>query len=65
MIIACMPSAATSNFISSKINGNLSLSITLTSICTVVSNIHNTFFLKIFSLLTVRDISIFNFIIQT
>jgi len=61
MIIACMPSAATSNFICSKINGNLSLSITLTSICTVSAIYTIPFVLKIFSLLTVRDISIFNF----
>ena len=60
MIIACMPSAATSNFICSKINGSVSLSITLTSICTVLAIYTIPFFLKIFTLLTERDISIFN-----
>ena len=47
MIIACMPSAATSNYICSKINGDLSLSITLTSICTVSAVYTIPFFLKI------------------
>jgi len=61
MIIACMPSAATSNFICSKINGNISLSIALTSICTVSAIYTVPFFLKIFSLLTERDISLFDF----
>ena len=60
MIIACMPSAATSNFITNKINGNTSLSITLTSICTVLAVYTIPFYLKMFSLLTTRDISIFS-----
>lgn len=61
MIIACMPSAATSNYICSKINGDLSLSITLTSICTISAVYTVPFFFKIFSLLTTKDIFFFNF----
>ena len=61
LIIACMPSAATSNFICSKINGNISLSVTLTSISTVLALYTIPFFFKIFTLMTERDISIFKF----
>lgn len=60
LIIACMPSAATSNFITSKINGDTSLSITLTSICTFLTIYTIPFFLKIFSIITKEDFSIFN-----
>ena len=59
MIIACMPSAATSNYISSKINGDLPLSITLTSLCTLSSIVSIPFYLKLFALVTDLDISIF------
>ena len=61
MIIACMPSAATSNFICSKVGGDTSLSISLTSICTLLAVFTIPFFFKIFSLITERDISILNF----
>lgn len=61
MIIACMPSAATSNYITSKINGDLPLSITLTSFCTLFSVLSIPFYLKLFSLITTQDVSILNF----
>ena len=60
MVIACMPSAATSNYITSKINGDLPLSITLTSICTLLSIFSIPFYLKLFALVTNSDISIFS-----
>ena len=50
MIIACMPSAATSNYITSKINGDLPLSITLTSLCTLLALFSIPFYLKLFGL---------------
>ena len=55
-----MPSAATSNFITSKINGDTSLSITLTSICTFLTIYTIPFFLKLFSFITKEDFSIFD-----
>ena len=60
MVIACMPSAATSNYITSKINGDLSLSITLTSLCTFLSIFSIPFYLKLFTLITTQDTSVFN-----
>ena len=60
MIIVCMPSAATSNYISSKIDGDLPLSITLTSLCTLFSVLSIPFYLKLFTLIT-QEASIFNF----
>ena len=60
MVIACMPSAATSNYITSKINGDLSLSITLTSLCTLLSILSIPFYLNLFSLITSQDNSFFN-----
>ena len=60
MVIACMPSAATSNYITSKINGDLPLSITLTSLCTLLSVFSIPFYLKLFTIVTAQDASIFN-----
>ena len=60
MVIACMPSAATSNYITSKINGELSLSITLTSLCTLLSIFSIPLYLKLFTLITTQDTFIFN-----
>ena len=60
IIIACMPSAATSNYITSKINGDLPLSITLTSLCTLLSVFSIPFYLKLFTIVTAQDASIFN-----
>ena len=60
LVISCMPSAATSNFITSKINGDTSLSITLTSICTFLTIYTIPFFLKLFSFVTKEDFSIFD-----
>jgi len=60
MIIACMPSAATSNFIANKIDADTSLSITLTSLCTLLAIYTIPFFFKIFSLLTKTDAFVFN-----
>jgi bile acid:Na+ symporter, BASS family len=59
MIIACMPSAATSNYISSKIDGDLPLSITLTSLCTLFSVLSIPFYLKLFTLIA-QEAFIFN-----
>ena len=61
LIIACMPSAATSNFITSKFNGDVSLSITLTSICTLLTIYTIPFFLNLFSSIMNEDFQIFNF----
>ena len=60
MVISCMPSAATSNYITSKINGDLPLSVTLTSLCTLLSIFSIPLYLKLFALLTFQDISIFS-----
>tara|TARA_B100000767_G_scaffold267078_1_gene285303 strand:+ start:240 stop:1160 length:921 start_codon:yes stop_codon:yes gene_type:complete len=60
LIISCMPSAATSNYITSKINGDLPLSVTLTSLCTLFSIFSIPLYLKLFALLTFQDISIFS-----
>ena len=60
IIIACMPSAATSNYITSKINGNVSLSITLTTICTLLAIYTIPFYLKLFSSMINLENSIFD-----
>ena len=60
IIIACMPSAATSNYIASKINGDIPLSITLTTICTLLAIYTIPFYLKLFSLMINLETSIFN-----
>jgi bile acid:Na+ symporter, BASS family len=60
MIIACMPSAATSNYITSKVNGDLSLSVILTSFCTLFSILSIPFYLNLFALITTQDVSILN-----
>ena len=60
MVIACMPSAATSNYITSKINGNIPLSITLTTICTLLAIYTIPFYLKLFSSMINLETSIFD-----
>ncbi|MDA9091902.1 hypothetical protein N9J56_01270 [Pelagibacteraceae bacterium] len=60
IIIACMPSAATSNYITSKINGDIPLSITLTSICTLLAVYTIPFYLKLFNSILSIETSIFD-----
>ena len=60
IIIACMPSAATSNYITSKINGDIPLSITLTSMCTLLAVYTIPFYLKLFTLIVNQKTSILN-----
>lgn len=60
IVISCMPSAATSNYITSKINGNIPLSITLTTICTLLAIYTIPFYLKLFSSMINLETSIFD-----
>ena len=59
MVIACMPSAATSNYITSKINGDISLSVTLTSTCTLLAIYTIPFYLNMFTSVTNHETTIF------
>jgi BASS family bile acid:Na+ symporter len=60
MLISFMPSAVTSNYVSNKINGNTSLSITLTSTVTLISIYSIPIFFQIFSAIKKIEIVIFN-----
>ena len=60
MLISCMPSAVTSIYVSNKINGNTSLSITLTSTVTLISIYSIPIFFQIFSAIKKIEIVIFN-----
>jgi len=62
VLITCLPSAVTSNYITKKLNGNVPLSITLTAVASLLAFITIPFILKIYLLFVFEDFSteIFN-----
>ena len=62
VLITCLPSAVTSNYITKKLDGNVPLSITLTAVASLLAFITIPFILKIYLLFVFEDFSteIFN-----
>ena len=62
VLITCLPSAVTSNYITKKLDGNVPLSITLTAVASLIAFITIPFILKIYLLFVFEDFSteIFN-----
>jgi len=62
VLITCLPSAVTSNFITKKLNANVPLSITLTAVASLLAFITIPFILKVYLLFVFEDFSteIFN-----
>ena len=57
VLITCLPSAVTSNYITKKLDGNVPLSITLTAVASLLAFITIPFILKIYLLFVFEDFS--------